>query len=148
MVVDSTQAIAIRPEFAAAFAQRGAAHSKLQQFAEALADFRAAVTLEPQEPSFNNALAWLLATCPDADIRNGADAVIHASKACELTGQAVMGYCDTLAAAHAEAGQFEQAVTLQELVLTNIPADEQADYQHRLQLYQAHQPYREPVPTL
>jgi hypothetical protein len=42
--------------------------------------------------------------------------VEHATRACQLTQWRVHGYVSTLAAAYAEAGDFQKAVTLAEQV--------------------------------
>jgi len=49
-------------------------------------------------------LAWLLATSPDAHIRDGVQAVTYAERACELTHYGLIPVVGTLAAAYAEAG--------------------------------------------
>jgi len=57
-----------------------------------------------------NDLAWIRATAPDSRLRNGAEAVKLAEQACKLTEFKDPQLIGTLAAAYAEAGQFEQAV--------------------------------------
>ena len=59
--------------------------------------------------AFNN-LAWLLATCPDAKIRDGKKAIELANQACELSEWKDGVSRGHLAAAHAEAGDFDAAV--------------------------------------
>jgi hypothetical protein len=54
--------------------------------------------------------AWLLATCPDAKWRDGSKAVQYATEACELTAWNEAGMINTLSAALAEAGRFDEAV--------------------------------------
>jgi len=61
-----------------------------------------------------NNLAWVLATCPDAGLRNGPEAVRLAGHACELTHYGRPLFIGTLAAAYAEAGRFPEAVTTAE----------------------------------
>ena len=61
--------------------------------------------------------AWIRATCPDARYRNGKLAVASATKACELTKWRNVGALTELAAAHAEAGNFAEAVRFQQKVL-------------------------------
>ncbi len=71
--------------------------------------------------SYNN-LAWRMATSPVEGERNGALAVEMATKACELSDD--YNLKDTLAAAYAEAGDFEQATRLQQQVVERcLPED-------------------------
>lgn len=65
--------------------------------------------LAPSDSPRNN-LALLLATCPEARFRDGEKAVKHAEKLCELDRHRYYRFLDTLAAAHAESGAFENAV--------------------------------------
>ena len=78
--------------------------------AAAKADFEAAVQALPGDPSLANNLAWLLATSPQDELRDGARAVALATRACELTKHQVPALVGTLAAAHAESGDFKQAL--------------------------------------
>jgi tetratricopeptide (TPR) repeat protein len=54
---------------------------------------------------------------------------------------------DTLAAAYAEAGRFEEAIALQEQAVSLLPADvsaqDRADFKKRLALYKRHTPFRD-----
>jgi tetratricopeptide (TPR) repeat protein len=65
--------------------------------------------LRPDQPHILNNLAWLLATCPLAAVRDGAEATAHAQRAKQLWGD-VPEVLDTLAAAYAEAGRFPDAL--------------------------------------
>jgi hypothetical protein len=89
-------------------------------------------------------VAWLRATCPEKRIRNGRKAIKEATRACELTEWKLWGYIDTLAAAHAEAGNFFEAIKYQKQVLPMAQADKLGDeVRKRLTLYEHHKPYRE-----
>ncbi len=57
-----------------------------------------------------NNVAWLLSTCPEAATRDGARAVALAERAVALTRRGEPTLLDTLAAAYAEAGRFDDAV--------------------------------------
>lgn len=93
----------------------------------------------------HNNKAWLLATCPDDAVRDGKLAVEHATKACELSNWINVMFLDTLAAAYAEAGDFESAVKWQkEAIRFNNPAFAE-DFQTRLRLFEAGKVYREGV---
>jgi hypothetical protein len=72
--------------------------------------------------------------------------VDHARKACELTSWQEPGYLDTLAVAYAAAGRFEEALHWQRRALELCREEEKADYESRLRLYEAGQPYREGTP--
>ena len=76
----------------------------------AVTHYRAALQLKPDWEQVLNNLAWTLATNPDPALRNGAEAVSLAGRACALTQNQQPGFLATLAAAQAEAGLFDQAV--------------------------------------
>ena len=81
-----------------------------RHLAEALRHYQAALGVEPDNAAVLNNVAWVLATAPDEALRDGAQAVRLAERACELTGNQQTACIGTLAAAYAEAGQFEKAV--------------------------------------
>jgi serine/threonine protein kinase/tetratricopeptide (TPR) repeat protein len=69
--------------------------------------------LEPNvraEARIYNILAWFQAMYPSSAIRNGAKAVANATEACKLTDWKSANELDTLAAAYAEVGDFNEAV--------------------------------------
>jgi tetratricopeptide (TPR) repeat protein len=76
----------------------------------AVAHYRAAVRIGPADPHPYNNLAWLLATTPDPALRDGGEAVRLAEAACASAGHDDAGFLDTLAAAYAEDGRFDDAV--------------------------------------
>ena len=117
------------------------------RLAEASGHFREAVRLKPDRPAPLNDLAWILATCADADVRDASEAVELAERASELTGHKDAAILDTLAAAYAEAGRFDQAVTTARAAITlagKVQAKELAEaIGKRLELYRQERPYRE-----
>jgi tetratricopeptide (TPR) repeat protein len=80
------------------------------KYAEAIRLYQAALKAQPDQEVVQNNLAWLLATCPDAGFRDGPEAVRLATRACELTSYAKPLLIGTLAAAQAEAGDFQAAI--------------------------------------
>jgi protein O-mannosyl-transferase len=77
---------------------------------DAIAEYKLAARSSPQDPLPRNNLAWLLATCADPSIRNGAKAIDLASQAVQLSRSADPSCLRTLAAANAEAGRFSEAI--------------------------------------
>lgn len=77
-------------------------------YARSVAIYEELLAVDPQALVYNN-LAWILATCPEASLRDGRRAVSLSSQACELTGWSDPIYLNTHAAAQAEAGDFESA---------------------------------------
>lgn len=96
-----------------------------------------------------NNLAWILATCGDENVRNGAEATRCAEKACALTGYRQARLTGTLAAAYAEAKRFPEAISTGQMTvkLANDAGDKRITYvgNQLLILYQASQPYHEPI---
>jgi protein O-mannosyl-transferase len=78
--------------------------------AEAIQHYEKALEISPQSVSALNNLAWLLATCSNASLRNGARAIQLALRADQLSGGANALVLRTLAAGYAEAGQFGKAI--------------------------------------
>jgi tetratricopeptide (TPR) repeat protein len=141
---DFNEAMQLDPRDAAALSGRGSALGGKKQYAAALASFERALHIDPHLSSANNSWAWLLATCPDAKFRNGRKAVELARKACEQTGWKSGSVIDTLAAAFAEAGQFEEAVRYQQQALEDKAFAAKNDGgRRRLKLYQEKKAYRE-----
>jgi tetratricopeptide (TPR) repeat protein len=87
---------------------------KLGRISDAIAHYHEAIRLQPDSLEALNNLAWLLAAHPDAQFRNGAEAVQLATRACELTKYQNPVTLTTLAAAYAETGQFQTAVSFAE----------------------------------
>jgi tetratricopeptide (TPR) repeat protein len=145
-VTDFNQAIRLDPELARAYDGRGLAQEKIGEFAKAIADHREALRLNPQSSSASNNLAWVLATCPKAELRDGQKAVEYATKACQLTAWKDPFCLGTLAAANAEVGKFDDAVGWQKKALEFPQAygtEALAKARARLTLYEGRQPYRE-----
>jgi tetratricopeptide (TPR) repeat protein len=146
---DLTEALRLDPRCGAALRSRGFAHSQLRQYDRAVADYEAALQLDARDYHTHNNLAWLLATCPEKDYRDGARAVEHATTACELSNFDSWFCLGTLAAAHAEAGDFEEARKWARESMRLAPEPEQQGCKERLNGYKAGRPYRElPVPGL
>ena len=64
-----------------------------------------------------------------------------------VTGGVVSSLGKGLAAAHANAGQFDQAVKVQTEARDNAPVNEQVKFAERIKLYQSGQPYRDARPN-
>jgi hypothetical protein len=90
-----------------------------------------------------NARARTLATDPQGDVRNGAQAVADAKRACELSDWERPAYLDTLAAALAATGKFAEAIVRQEEAIAKANLSEKIDFASRLELYRQGKPYRE-----
>jgi tetratricopeptide (TPR) repeat protein/tRNA A-37 threonylcarbamoyl transferase component Bud32 len=91
-----------------------------------------------------NQQAWFLATHGDEKIRNGTKAVALATRACELSEWKRAGLVDTLAAAYAESGQFDNAVKYQSQALqgSRLGATDREAFSGRLELYKQKKPHR------
>ncbi len=104
------QAIELNPEDARSLRFRGDAYLNIGKHQEAAADFARAVELDGENEGLLNNYAWVLATSPLDEVRDGKKAVELAVQACELTGYQTPHILSTLAAATAEIGDFDSAI--------------------------------------
>jgi tetratricopeptide (TPR) repeat protein len=104
--------------------------------------------LDPRSVEALNNLSWILATTPEAALRNGPRAVELGRQACALTGESQPGLLGTLAAAYAEAGRFPEAIaTAQKAIALAEQAgnpEVAAINRKLLAEYEAGRPHREP----
>ena len=118
---------------------------------EAISQYQKALQIEPADVEAQNNLAWLLATCPEASLRNGDNAVRLARQANGLTGGENPIILRTLAAAFAEAGRYSEAVETAQRALHLAGAQSNIKLAGQLQLemklYQAGSPYHVPEQT-
>lgn len=138
------EAIRLSPLNTKALRNRAFANRALGDHTRAKVDLGEAVRIDPTYVNALNELAELLATCPDASLRDGKRAVFLAIDACQLT-DSKDSYClDTLAAAFAETGDFTRAVGSQQEAIdlgrrTNQLRPERAEW---LDLYNKNKPRR------
>jgi tetratricopeptide (TPR) repeat protein len=141
------QAVAIKPNFAVAHKNLGRALLLQGRLDEAIAQFQKAIEFQPRNFEALNNLAWVLATSPEASIRNGARAVELAERADQLSGGRNPAIIGTLAAAYAEAGRFPEAIAAvqRSLQLASVRNDvvRATALQNRLDHYEAGAPFRD-----
>ncbi len=108
--------------------------------AGAVLQYREVLAVSPSMAPAANLLAWILATSHDDSVRDGVEALRIAQSLARIGERP--GFLNTLAAALAETGNFDEAVTRQRRAVGLAPAHEKADYRARLELYLSHRPYR------
>lgn len=114
---------------------------------QAMKEYAETLRLNPNVANLANDYAWLLATQPDSKRRDANEALKWAEKACALSKKEDPSHLDTLAAAQAEAGRWDDAVktATQSITLYQKKGKkkEADDVAARLALYQQKKPYRE-----
>jgi len=145
-VEDFTRVIELNPQSALAYNNRGYNRQVIGQYEKALADFNKAIELDPDYALAYQNKAWLLATCPDADIRDGKRAIAAAKKAGELRDWKAITDIKSLAAAYAEVGEFDKAVQWQKKAVDMAEGEAKTAEQELLKLYQAEAPFRFAAP--
>ncbi|MEE2777227.1 MAG: tetratricopeptide repeat protein [Acidobacteriota bacterium] len=136
------------PEDAAAHSGLGLALVQAGRHEEGGVHVRRAYTLDPQFLGTGNSAAWIMATHPDARYRNGAQALLIAEELNARTENREPALLETLAAAQAEAGAFDDAVATVERAIELVGSSGQTraaqQLASRLQLYRSRRPFRDP----
>ena len=143
-LVDLDAALKLDPKNVEIIIARGWVQLLTGNYDLAVADYDEAAKAEPNNPLVYNCRAWLMATCPDAKYRDGKKAEEYARKAVEMTDSKDPGFRDTLAAALAEQGRFDDAVKLQEAVVAEMTLEPDAtEAKAHLDLYKKKMPFRQ-----
>jgi tetratricopeptide (TPR) repeat protein len=139
------QALLIMPNSAEVHYGLGMALAAAGQYAEALDNLRHVLEQRPDDPLVLNTIAWLLATIPDAGLRQPEEAIRLAEHAAGLTGHKAPEILDTLAAAYAAGGDYPRALAEAEVALGLARAggalELAADIARRVDLYRQSRPY-------
>ena len=141
------EAIRIGPYNADVYCNLGIIYTNQKNIEKAILHYKKALHLNPNMAQALYNLSWILASCEDERFRNGEGAVTLAEKLCKITRYNQPLALDTLAAAYAETGKFDEAVTLSqkalELALKQGSKELVLGLKKRLNLYQTGQPYRQ-----
>jgi tetratricopeptide (TPR) repeat protein len=148
------QVIKTNQDYWEAYRLRGDTRLGLGDHENAIKDFESALELAPEGESDRsgilNNLSWVLSTTPNDALRDGKRALEYAIEACKLTDYKAPHILSTLAAAHAEIGEFDQAVEWSQKGVelareTNATQLEQLE--NELKSYQEKKPWREKTET-
>jgi tetratricopeptide (TPR) repeat protein len=145
-IATCTQLLATNPNAVSAHIFRARAYARKNQSADAKRDFESAVAeLKPEDWKYQLAgIAWMHATSPMDELRDGKKAIDEAIRSCEMYGWRDNYSLEALAAGYADVGKFDDAIKYQQQALELKPGI--ADRKHmeqRLALYKKHEPYRE-----
>jgi len=147
-IIQYREVVRLLPAAAPARIELARALLTRREWREGIHQYTEAARLSPN-PQISNGLAWLLATAPEPALRDGARALVLAARCNELTGNREPAALDTLAAAYAEEGRFEEASgtarrALELLRQAGAKPDRIAESQARLLLYEEGKPFHEP----
>jgi Flp pilus assembly protein TadD len=144
--------IAANPEGASVRFGRAIALERIGRFTDAIKDLEKLLADSPDDPVLLNNLASILATAPDDNLRDGRRAIELADRAVAemrkrpLRALEVFQTLDTLASAHAEAGDFDKAIATQQEAIRLAPEQQRAELKERLELYKGGKAYRRTAP--
>lgn len=145
-IKDCSEALDQSPTFVEAALLRARANAALGRYAASLKEIDYVIAIRPRSDALGRAFSdrtWLRSACPDPAFRDGKQAIKDATAACKflLWDEHRL---DTLAAAYAEAGDFDSAVSYEEKALATkgIASDDAKMFQHHLDLFKQHRPIR------
>jgi Flp pilus assembly protein TadD len=142
-----SESVRLNPKSAEAHYELGRCLEDSGQPERGIIELREAAQLRPDWAEPFNALAWILAMDDHAQVRDSAEAIRLAERAAALTAREQPGILNTLAAAYAEAGRFDEATNVAtqalELARKSGRTNLVAQMQFALDRYQQHRPLRQ-----
>jgi tetratricopeptide (TPR) repeat protein len=145
------QALRIKPDYTEAHNDLGNALLHEGNVRGSIAQYETALRIKPDDASTQNNLAWVLATSSPAEGGDPIRAVALAERACELSDHPSPSRLDTLAAAYAAAGRFNDAITAAEKAIALAGSAGQPEIakeiESHLLLYRNGKTYRQPGPV-
>lgn len=147
-ISDYNQAVRLDSNNSDVFADRADAHAHLGEWDGAAQDYKNAIHLDQSNARAYQGAAWLMATCPDSQYRDSERALETAQKAISLTPGADYRYLDTLAAAYAAVGDYDNALVavqkaIQLAAEEEVTQDDVKKLERRFELYKIRQPFRQ-----
>jgi tetratricopeptide (TPR) repeat protein len=142
-IAEYSKVIDLDAEDFTALRSRGDAYLNLGDHAAAIEDFERAFKLKSDDSPLLNNFAWVLATSPDDNVRDGKRAIELATKACELTEYKKPHILSTLAAAYAESGDFENARKWSQQAVDMHDPENGPELEKELASYKDDKPWRE-----
>lgn len=129
---DFAKSIELRPTVKG-YMGRGNSYYKQGIYEPAINDLKTVIAMQDNHPHAYNTLAWIYATAKDQKYRDGRQAIHLATKAVALSKRQDGSFVDTLAAAYAEAGMFEQALTTQREAVAIFKSQNNIEKLNRIQ---------------
>ena len=146
-IANFQKSIEINPLFDKIYNDLATIYNRQGQIEKAVFYWNKAIQINPERPESLNNLAWLRATHPDKKYRNFAESIRLAEKANKITSYKQPDLLDTLAAAYADAGQFDKATSFAEKAVESAAAQGNntlaETFKSRLRLYKMQQPFRD-----
>jgi tetratricopeptide (TPR) repeat protein/cell division septation protein DedD len=147
-IADCTEALHLNPRAAKALYSRGFARDRQGDPGGAMRDYIQVLKVNPGYIEAFNSMAWIMATSPDDRLRDGRRAVAYAEKAVDNSPPDI-NFLDTLAAAYAEAGRFDEAIAIENRIISLLARARQPEaipmHVQRMNHYEEGRPYRDPI---
>ncbi len=140
-----THATQVRPDLIESQLNLSRLRMRQGDYAGAVAAVEQALAQKPRDPGTLKQLAWLLTTSDDESVRDGKRALAILTAIPQDPKYVDIQYLEVLSAAHAEMGDFDQAVAIAERALAEarkIKSRRVKEFVERVELYQAKQPFR------
>jgi tetratricopeptide (TPR) repeat protein len=139
-LTDLGVAIRLDPQNLDNYIMRAEGYLEKGDYDKALLDLKELVRLD-RATGLNN-LAWYRSTFPDARFRDGEQAVRDATEACEIAKWKSDAFLNTLSAALAETGQYDEAIKRLQQSIDLNPDYDKEEFNQMMKAFKAGQPYR------